>query len=58
MDALEKTRTLHGVLGIARTTFVVGETHAVSWEIFTPARMLMSNLPSRACCIPFCEMMA
>jgi hypothetical protein len=49
------TRTLHGVLGIARTTRVVGGTHPVSWSIVTPARMLMSNLPARASRIPFCE---
>lgn len=48
-------RTLHGVLGIARTTLVVGGTHPVSWCIVTPAKMLMSNLPARASCIPTCE---
>lgn len=45
-------RTLHGVLGIARTTLVDAPTMACSWAMVTPARMLMSSLPSRASFIP------
>lgn len=49
---VEAERTLHGVFGIARTTFVEGRTIPWSWRIVTPARMLMRSLPSRASFIP------
>lgn len=45
-------RTRQGVLGMALTTFVVGGTHAVSWEMVTPARILISSFPSSASHIP------
>lgn len=38
-------RTLHGVLGMARTTLVVGVTRPVSWEMVTPARILIKSFP-------------
>jgi len=46
------SRILHGVFGIARTTFVVERTHAAICGIVTPARMLIRSLPANACCIP------
>ena len=44
--------TLHGVLGIARTTRVEGKTQLVSWRMVTPARILMRSFPSSASVIP------
>lgn len=51
-QARSETPTLHGVLGIARTTRVVGATQPVSWRIVMPARMLIMSLPSSASFIP------
>lgn len=47
-----KDVTLQGVLGIARTTFVEGKTQFLICDIVTPARMLMSSLPSKASLSP------
>lgn len=44
--------TLHGVLGMARTTLVEGKTQPVSWRMVTPARMLIRSFPSSASTIP------
>ncbi len=51
-QVLIEGRTLHGVLGIARMTLVERSVHPRSWEIFTPASMLMRSLFSRAAFIP------
>lgn len=44
--------TLQGVLGIARTTLVVGSTQLTSWFIVIPASMLINNFPANASLIP------